>query len=79
MTTVEGFESSIRAIEPVPVTSELTVVPSRLFVAKTTANTSMHTQQETAPDIKVGRRPHLSIYPIANDFSSSTEVIEWCQ
>jgi hypothetical protein len=64
-TTVEPLESKKRAIDPLPAVSlaEDAAEPSiRLCVANTTANTNMHTEQEIAPDIRVGRRPHLSIY-----------------
>lgn len=73
-TNVEPLESKKRAIDPLPAVAleEDAADPSiRLCVANTTANTNMHTEQEIAPDIKVGRRPHLSIYE-KKQFKKST-------
>ena len=64
MTTIVEFLVNNREREPVPSgIGKSFVVPSvKPCVANTMAKMSMQAEQEIAPDIKVGRRPHLSIY-----------------
>lgn len=64
MTTMVEFLVNSRERDPVPsgIGRSFEVPSVKPCVAKTMAKMSMQAEQEIAPDIRVGRRPHLSIY-----------------